>query len=456
MHAPTVTADNKSQPVKLKFEAHLQTKKFILAGLPNEYRLLLLCARKHLTAHEIEEADSIIASGVDWELLGRYALEHSLSPLLCWHLQEMFPEKLPNWKKASPTLLENNLRNLSLSAVLLKILDALQAAGIRALAYKGPALATLLYGDVALREMTDVDIVIHPDSFPAARDVLTELRYQPSFVHSRKQEEARLRCDCECEFSGCSGKVMVDLHWQITASHLSQRFSFDEFWQRRRSVMLGPKSVPTFSAEDTALVLAVHGGKHLWQRLGWIADFAESLRHDLDWQALQLRARETRSGRMLLLALALAEQIIQVQIPAELSAAIEDDRIVQTVAAKVTRKLFRVRERAVYDANGGASNAQNASPRTISLPNVSPQSASPQSVSPQNPESWLTLLQLADSRWQGWRSATRFVFASGPREWQAVQLPDSLFGFYHLVRIATLLRSAPALLRGRLASPSSG
>jgi hypothetical protein len=403
----------------------LQTLRFILEELTNEYRLLLACARKVLTTQQLEEAGSAIAGGVDWDVLGRHAENHGLSPLLYWHLQRNFPLAVPARQEQRLKFLENSVRNLSLSAALLNILEALRAAGIRALAYKGPALATLLYGDITLREMSDLDILIDRASFPAAREVLTGLGYQPAFVHSRKQEEARLRSDCECEFSASNGKVMVDLHWQITAPHLAQRFRFDDLWHRRRMVTLGQKSIPTFSAEDTALVLAVHGGKHLWQRLSWLADFAESLRQNLDWQALRSRARDARAERMLLLALALAEDVIQVQLPSEFAAAIRDDDDVQTFAAGIARKLFEDKYENQNDAE-------------------------------QSPVRWLTLLQLADNRWDGMRSAARFALGSGPREWQAVRLPDSLFGFYPLVRIAGLLRNAPSFLFTGRRSRGSG
>jgi hypothetical protein len=411
----------------------LQTLRLIPAELTNEYRLLLVCARKDLTAQQLEAANSAISSGVDWDLLTRLAEEHGLSPLLYWHLQRSFPTQVPNGQRQHLKVFENNRRNLSLSAALLRLLDALQDAGIRALAYKGPALATLLYGDVTLRQMSDLDILIDGASFHAAREVVMGLGYQPAFVHSRKQEEARLRSDCECEFSDAGGKLMVDLHWQITASHLAQRFCFDEFWQRRRIVTIGPGSVPTFSAGDTALVLAVHGGKHLWQRLGWLADFAESLRHDLDWQTLRMKAHNARAERMLLLALALAKDIVQVEIPAELTAAIKDDTAVQALAATIAKNLFG--EQNLADENKKREKDQNDAEG--------------------NPVRWLTMLQLADSRWDGMRSAVHFALSSGPREWQAVRLPDSLFGLYHVVRIATLLRNVPSFFSRGRASRSS-
>lgn len=406
--------------------------KLIPEDLPNEYRLLVACARRVLTGQQLEQAEAAITAGLDWDLLSRLAREHGLSPLLYSHLQRHFPLAVASRQEHRLKLFETGVRNLSLSAALLNILEALRNAGIRALAYKGPTLAAALYGDIAWREISDLDILIDRPSFPAAREVLSGLGYQPSgnppaSGHSRKQEDARLRSDCECEFYSADGQVTVDLHWQITAPHLAQRFSFDDLWDRHRMVTLGQKSVPTFSAEDTALVLAVHGGKHLWDRLGWLADFAESVRKGLDWPALLLRARAARAERMLLLAFALAEDIMQIEIPCQFSSAIREDSVVQSVAATIAKRLFE-------DKHGKTnSDAEESSLR------------------------WLTLVQLADRRWDGIRSAGRFALGFGLREWQAVRLPDSLFPFYRLVRMATVLRSIPAFcFPGRRASRNSG
>lgn len=389
----------------------------ILEDLTNEYRLLLACAHPDLKAQHIEQARSAILGGLDWDLLGRHADRHGLSPLLSRNLQLHFPLEVPAPQSQREKSFQHNVGNLFLAGALLNVLNAMRAAGIRALAYKGPALAASLYGDITLREMSDLDILVEPASISAARKVLIELGYQPFFTLTRKQEEARLGSDCESEFS--DGRVVVDLHWQITPPHLAPRFSFEALWQRRRDVTIGQKAVPTFSAEDTALVLAVHGGKHLWPRLSWLADFAGSLHSNLDWPLMRARAKEAHAGRMLLLALALAHDILRVQIPPEFSTAIEHDDVVQSIADDIAKKIF---------ADSAPSAADQSSVR------------------------WATLFQLADNRWDGMRSAARFAFSSGPREWQTVRLPDSLFGFYRLLRIATLLRNTPtARFTGRRA-----
>ena len=385
-------------------------------ALTSEYRLLLACARKDLPAEQLEKARLAIADGLDWELLDRQAARHALSPLLYRNLNKHFPHAVPYRQRARRKAFEHNVGNLFLSGELLTILDRMRAAGVHALAYKGPALAACLYGDVTLREMSDLDILVGPASVVAAREVLTELGYKPAFATTRKQGEALLRSDCELEFCSDDGKVLVDLHWRVTAPHLPARFTFEDLWRRRRDAIIGQKAIPTLSPEDTALVLAVHGGKHLWTRLGWLADFAESLRSDLDWEAMRVRAREARVERLLLLAMLLADRILQVQSPAEFSTALETDDIVQNIAEGIARKFF---------VDSARTNSD------------------------ENPARWAKLLQLADNRWDGARCALRFALNSGPREWQAIRIPDPLFGSYQLLRIAGLLRSLPGFFSSR-------
>ena len=57
----------------------------------------------------------------------------------------------------------NRLRDLELTGELARLLDRFRRDGIAAVPYKGPVLAAQAYGDVALREFVDLDILVHPD-----------------------------------------------------------------------------------------------------------------------------------------------------------------------------------------------------------------------------------------------------------------------------------------------------
>src|SRR5256884_8595675 len=66
---------------------------------------------------------------------------------------------------------------LWLTREMLRIIECFDGHGIRALAYKGPALAEILYGNVASRQFADFDILVLPDDLPKVRACLADLDY---------------------------------------------------------------------------------------------------------------------------------------------------------------------------------------------------------------------------------------------------------------------------------------
>lgn len=394
----------------------------IVDSLTNESRLLTACARATLRPEDVAKIRALCRCALNWEVLLESADRHGVSPLLYWNLREQISQTAPS---APMELLrarfeKNAYRNLFLTGELLKVLDAFRDATIRVLAYKGPVQAALLYGNLALREMSDLDLLIDPATFPAARKLVLGLGFRPALTLTPKQEASRLSSDCEYEFVGPDGTICLDLHWNIAPPHMGQCFYFDDLWQRRGTLLLGGRSLATFSAEDLVVILAVHGGKHLWERLCWLSDFAKCLQApNLDWAILRTRARAARAEKMLLLAFSLAQGMMGVQLPVDdLSIAVNADTVLQGIATRIERNLFRPELNVETDV-----------------------------------ARWLALLRLSDHGWDRVRSVARFAFGSGPREWQTVSLPDSLFAFYPILRIAALLRQAPSLLFSRSPAP---
>src|ERR1700733_6058489 len=224
----------------------------IVDSLSNEPRLLKTCARATLRPEDVATIRALCKCPLNWEVLLASAGRHRISPLLYWHLREQISPTVPS---APMQLLrarfeKNAYRNLFLTGELLKVLDAFKDANIRVLAYKGPVEAALLYGNLALREMSDLDLLIEPATFPAARKRLLGLGFRPALTLTPRQEASRLRSECGYEFVSLDGTVCLDLQWNITPPHMGQSFHFDDLWERRGALLLGGRSLATFSAED--------------------------------------------------------------------------------------------------------------------------------------------------------------------------------------------------------------
>lgn len=84
--------------------------------------------------------------------------------------------------------------------------------------YKGLALAETLYGDIALRQSGDIDLLILPQNLRGIRDAVRELGYAPHQHLSEMEERAYLKSGYECVSTAlpvttcrrCSGRFSRD------------------------------------------------------------------------------------------------------------------------------------------------------------------------------------------------------------------------------------------------------
>jgi hypothetical protein len=103
-------------------------------------------------------------------------------------------------------------------------------------------------------------------------------------------------------------------------------------------VKLPGGEVKGLAPEDLLLALAVHGTKHLWERLAWVCDVAALVnsRPEPDWDFVFRRARESRVERMLHLALRLARGLLGAELPAGLLAEAGDPAVARLAAEVVS------------------------------------------------------------------------------------------------------------------------
>jgi hypothetical protein len=241
---------------------------------------------------------------------------------------------------------DNNVRNVFLTAQMYKILKALEARSISAVPFKGPALAAAVYGNLALRQFGDLDILVHKRDVARAREMLVSLGYQPQYRLTRAQETAFLRYEREYTFVHSDTRDAVELHWELAPKSFPFSLDTDRLWRHLEQVSLNGNRVPTFSPEDLLLFLCVHGAAHLWARLGWVCDVAELIRTyaNMDWERLTNRAGEFGIERMLLLGIFLANELLQAPLPEDVLKKVQADERIEELAGQVYEGLFPAAE----------------------------------------------------------------------------------------------------------------
>jgi hypothetical protein len=312
-----------------------------------EVELLLCCARTVRSAEEDARIRALLLENMDWDYLLQTARRHGVAPLLYWHLDAVSPEVVPEdvFDRLRDHFRANNLRNLFLTGELLRILKAFEAYGILAVPYKGPALAASAYGNLALREFHDLDVLVHRHDVPKAKEVLASMGYRALYQLTGAREAAFLLSQCEHPFVRDDGKCSVELHWEVIESHFFP-LDTERLWERLDRISLGGDTVLNPSPEDMLLILCVHGSKHAWGRLGWICDVAELIRvqQDIGWERIMAQASAPGGERMLFLGLLLASDLLGVALPEVVSRRVLADPTVKVLARQVCEQLFRETE----------------------------------------------------------------------------------------------------------------
>lgn len=307
-----------------------------------EGRLLVLCARTTINEFVRVEVEDLVSEAINWELVWRLSKAHGVAPLAYRTLSAICPAAVPAaiHQAFRRHIQVNALFNTVLAKELVAVLDALAAKGVRAIPFKGVTLAQSAYGDLSLRECSDLDLIVDRESIPQARQVLWSQGYQLS-----RQDMRAVNAPGESFhfFQKKNGIIAIDLQWVMARQHFAFRLDRSGFWDRLKPVHLPGKSAMGLCSEDLLILLCVHGSKHAWEQLKWICDVAELVRRRpaLDWSRVLFQADEWGCQRMVLLGLAMAKNLFDTALPRGVLHAIDLDADLSSLMHRMPKQLLK-------------------------------------------------------------------------------------------------------------------
>lgn len=307
-----------------------------------EVDLLLSCARTQISPELSARIRAAVDKDVDWMGLIRLAMRHDVMPLLYHNLQQVCPESVPQ-NILGPLRARYQAQAAQAASrveELVRVLSLLEDQGIPAVPYKGPTLAQRLYGDVALREFGDLDIMILERDVLRAQDLIRCHGYKFAFLKSADKLPAYIQHNRELQMCRFDGKAL-ELHWRFAMRQACVKQDPERFLQRLETISLAGVEMPSLPLEVYLLILAMHASKHKWRQLKLICDFAEILRQPgLDWQYVLREADDLGLKRMLAVGILLAEDPLEAAAPAELVQGLKKDRAALVLADQVRQSLF--------------------------------------------------------------------------------------------------------------------
>jgi len=288
------------------------------------FHFLVACSRVESEAERRAEIGEALSRFESAEALIALSARHGVLPLVYSTLKNLSSDTTVGPTIDSELLarikaayLQVVRHNMLLGGELLKMTKLFQKQGIETLAFKGPILAQIAYGDITLRQFGDLDIFVKRANFRKVAELLTAQGYQPRFpIETFSGEKVMFEMNNDCPFYDRKRGIAVEIHWDFFRK-LALPTERLHPWEHRRTVSLNGTPVTTLSDESHLLYHSLHGSKHLWERFIWIVDIDRLIRAtpDLDWERVLEMAESMGAKRMFLLGPALASHYLHTPLP---------------------------------------------------------------------------------------------------------------------------------------------
>ncbi|HEX7468822.1 MAG TPA: nucleotidyltransferase family protein, partial [Methanobacterium sp.] len=286
--------------------------------------------------------------------------------------------------------------------------DILKKHDITGIAYKGPLLTYLVYGNLAFRQFDDIDIFVFPGDVLKTKEVLISEGYHSQFSFNPSMEKFYLKSEREFLFSTKDNNINLEIHWKSSA--LSYSFPDDG------KILGGPQNLEEVSfhgfkilnikPEDLLLILCMHCAIHFWDHLGRICDISEFIGKykSMDWDKVIDKAKKLEIERILSINLFLAHDLLGSELP---------DYFLQMKSDKDLKNLVLFIKKDIF---GGVDSSFR------------------------NIKRFIFRYKTREGKMSGIKDIILILTAPTREEFKVFKLPASLHLFYYLIRPFNLIK----------------
>jgi hypothetical protein len=310
----------------------------ILSGSEEE-AFVAACARLHVDESGEALISRLLERGLNWDSIPELAGTHYVATLLYNTLVRL---RLDVPKSALERLREINIATASvmmrLQEELAGIARALDREGLHIMLLKGAALQQTVYRDEVFRPMSDIDILVQEDEFPAIGAVFTDLGF--STERPLPELTARELVEYAHYFDQIKfineRRVKIDTHFRLLNMGVPTPGE-ETVWGRAQEIQLGGAVVSVPSPEDMLLHLCFNANHHYFARMSYFCDIHEV--HEryadaFDWDRLVHAAGRRRMSASIYHALLYTRRALGTPIP--------EAPLAELRPGAVRRKLYEV------------------------------------------------------------------------------------------------------------------
>ena len=291
------------------------------AGLPQlaavDRLLLVRCARLDLDDAAVGEIAALLTRPLAWHDLVLFAEAHSIAPLLYHHLKRFEASGLipqPSRQRLLKLSHRAGYRNRAFRGAFQELADILAAAGVPVIVPKGLSLLESVYGNLSLRPLIDLVLLVRAEDRERAAQAVAALGYVDTVAPALRRFNRWYSSHVHLVKRGAFD-VHLLLQWDLLNRPATHALDIRRVWVDARPTDLAARATLVPSPVDLVLYLCLQAAKHGYlnvaaadvedpaslvfaewtnNRLIRFTDIFETIRHHrniLDWTLLTERAQ---------------------------------------------------------------------------------------------------------------------------------------------------------------------
>jgi len=208
------------------------------------------------------------------------------------------------------------------------ILDTFHEKGIKVIVLKGAALAETVYGNIALRPMEDIDLLVKKEDLPNAEKTMSDLGY---IFQGDESPEWYRENHFHISYIHPERTIPVEIHWHIGRKSHPSKIAITEigiikgWWERAQSVEVSGKKALVLCPDDLIFHLSLHFLKHRFMSESFkgtftsggaliqLSDIVQTLkyyREEINWARLKFEAEKYGVTSLIYSTLYIAEELM--------------------------------------------------------------------------------------------------------------------------------------------------
>ena len=279
-----------------------------------------------MTERKIIEAER---NRLDWGIFLEKARENGVSAVVYSRLNEINKDcpSIPAdiFKELRGDYYLNATKNTLIFEELGRALEAFKKSGLEVIALKGAALAEKAYGNIALRPMSDVDLLVKEEDVAHADEQLKNLGYRPSDVAVDEVDFSSTYLTTLDYRSPEEDSPSFHMHWHFVNSTIPnesyiKNIEMEDIWRDSENTEIAGVETLVMAPHHLLIHLSEHALRvtHSLSKFSLLCDINEAVnfyQDQLDWSRLSRESFKFNLNRMVYLSLYFSSKLLGTQIP---------------------------------------------------------------------------------------------------------------------------------------------